>query len=63
MQKTPNISSMDYLAIFMAIILQIHVNLFANGDYLGIRIGLADLFMPIIGIMVLISLIKNKGLS
>ena len=61
MQKIPNISSMDYLAIFMAIILQIHINLFANGDYLGIRIGLADLFMPIIGIMVLISLIKNKS--
>ncbi len=59
MPKTINIT--NYIVILMAIALQIHINLFANGDYLGIRIGLADLFLPLIGGWVLITLIRGKS--
>ncbi len=50
-----------YLAVFLAVALQIQITLFANGDYLGLRIGLADLSLPLIGLFVLFSLVTKKS--
>ncbi|MGH1376217.1 MAG: O-antigen ligase family protein [Alphaproteobacteria bacterium] len=45
----------------MAVVLQVQVSLFAQGDYLGLRIGLGDLFLPFIGVFVLHSLARRKS--
>lgn len=50
-----------YLVVFMAIALQIQVTVFANGDYLGLRVGLADIFLPFVGLFVLFSLVRKKS--
>lgn len=53
--------AIDYITLFLAIALQIQITLFADGDYLGLRIGLADLFIPLIGLYVLFSLLTQKS--
>jgi hypothetical protein len=51
-----------WITVCMAIALQIQVTLFADGAYLGIRVGLADIFIPVIGLYVLFSLIAKRSL-
>lgn len=48
----------DYIVAALAILLQIQVTLFADIGSKGIRIGLADLVLPFLGIHIIISLIK-----
>lgn len=59
--NNPIFSRYSILAIFMAVVLQVQVSLFAQGDYLGLRIGLGDLFLPFIGVFVLHSLARRKS--
>ncbi len=51
----------EWLVVFLAVALQVQVTLFAQGDYLGIRVGLADLFIPLIGVGVLFSLVTKRS--
>ena len=51
-----------YIAIIMAVVLQIQITLFAQDDYLGIRVNLGDLFIPFIGLFVLYTLLMKKSL-
>ena len=44
---------MHYIVIIMAILLQIQATLFVQEGYLGLRVGIADLFLPFIGLYVL----------
>ncbi len=49
------------LLIFFAVALQVQVTLLANDNYLGLRIGLSDLLLPLTGIAVLTSLLFKKS--
>lgn len=50
----------SFFAIYFGIALQIQVTLGKTENYLGLRINLGDLLLPIAGIIVLISLIAKK---
>ncbi len=50
-----------YIAVIMAITLQIQVTVLAQGDYLGLRVSLADMLLPFCGVFVLYSLIRGKS--
>ena len=50
------------IVVFLAVALQIQITLFAKGDYLGLRVGLGDLFLPFVGLFVVFSLIYKKTL-
>ncbi len=45
----------------IAIALQIQISLFAEGDYLGLRINLADFLLPLAGLFVLVTLLSKKS--
>lgn len=45
----------------LAVALQIQVSLFAYGSYLGLRVNLADLMLPFLGVYVLISLFRKQS--
>ena len=51
----------EWIVILMAIGLQVQINLFANDAYLGLRVGLSDLFLPVLGGYVLLSLMLKKS--
>ena len=48
------------IIILTAIALQIQLTLFASTDYLGLRLSLADLFLPLIGLYTLATLLTKK---
>lgn len=50
-----------YIVCFMAVALQIQITLFAEAGYLGLRVGVADVFLPFIGLYVLFSLLTKKS--
>lgn len=47
--------------LFFALALQIQISLFAHDDYLGLRVNLADIALPFIGMIILFSLILKKS--
>lgn len=51
---------MHCIVIVMAVLLQIQATFFAQEGYLGLRIGIADLFLPFAGLYVLFSLFISK---
>ncbi|PCI99926.1 MAG: hypothetical protein COB14_05090 [Alphaproteobacteria bacterium] len=51
---------MHYIVIVMAVLLQIQATFFAQEGYLGLRIGIADLFLPFAGLYVLFSMFISK---
>lgn len=51
---------MVFSAIIFAVAVQIQVSLFRTEDYLGLRINLADLLLPLMGVVVLVSLLLKK---
>lgn len=53
--------SVHYMIVIFAIATQIQITLFAQGNYLGLRISLADLLLPFAGVFILSSLIKKKS--
>lgn len=57
---TKNFKDVHYITVLFAISLQIQITLFAEGDYLGLRVGLADIFLPFVGIYVLQSLFTRR---
>ncbi len=61
---TKNVKSQKIILLFLVAIsvaLQIQTSLFAKGDYLGLRVNLADCFLPFAGIFVLFSLLSKKS--
>ena len=50
-----------FIAAICAISLQIHSTLFVNEGYLGLRVGLADVFLPVFGVIILFSLLVKKS--
>ncbi len=50
-----------YIVVTLAIALQIQITLFANDDYLGLRISLADILIPFLGVFIVHSLITKKS--
>lgn len=52
----------ELMAGVFAILLQIQVTLFATDNYAGLRVSLADLFLPVAGGLVLLSLLKRRSL-
>lgn len=52
--------SMHYIVILFAVVVQIQVTLFADGDYLGLRVSLGDLLIPFVGVFVVFSLLRKK---
>ncbi|MFK7840422.1 MAG: O-antigen ligase family protein [Bdellovibrionales bacterium] len=48
------------VAIF-AVFLQIQVTIFADGDYLGLRLGLSDFLIPFAGLYILFSLLTKRS--
>lgn len=50
------------MAGMFAVLLQIQVTLFATASYAGLRVSLADLFLPVAGGLVLLSLLKRQSL-
>lgn len=61
LKKISDLSPYVLLGVFMSILLQVQVNLFAETGYAGLRVGLADLFLPIIGLFVLLSLCLRRS--
>jgi len=65
--KLPSLSALklfdkyDYIAAALAILLQIQVTLFADITSKGIRIGLADLVLPVLGGYIVFSLFRKKS--
>lgn len=55
-----NLSIITLLSAIFAIFLQIQISLFADGDYLGLRVNLADFLLPFLGISVMISILFKK---
>ncbi len=51
----------DFLAIILAVFLQIQITLFADENYFGLRVNLADLLLPFAGVFVLYSLLTGKS--
>ncbi len=51
----------NVLIALLAIALQIQISLFVTADYDGLRINLADLFLPFAGLYVLYSLLSGKS--
>lgn len=50
-----------FIALIFAVLIQIQTSLFAQGDYLGLRVNLADMLLPFTGIYILYSLIKQQS--
>ena len=50
-----------YFVVIFAVALQVQVTLFASGDYLGLRVSVADLLLPFAGLFILFSLLSNKS--
>ena len=59
--KVYSFSLYEWLMIVFAFALQVQVTLFAQGDYLGLRVGLGDLLLPFAGAFVIISLALKKS--
>jgi O-antigen ligase len=49
------------LSVFLAIALQIQCDLYATSDYLGLRINIADLLVPVAGAGIFLSLILKQS--
>ncbi|MFN3827152.1 MAG: O-antigen ligase family protein [Micavibrio sp.] len=47
-------------ALLLCLCLQIQISLFKTDDYLGLRINLADLLLPVLGILVFIRLLMRR---
>lgn len=47
-------------AFVFAVALQVQVTVFASGDYLGLRVSLADILLPFAGVLILLSLLLGK---
>lgn len=54
--------SLSSVGLFtFAIALQIQITVFSSADYIGLRIGLADLLIPLTGVLIAISLILKRS--
>lgn len=51
---------LSFLPVILAVALQIQITIDGVGDYFGLRINMADLFLPFIGPYILYSLIKKQ---
>ncbi len=56
-----NFTPFHWITVCMAIALQVQITLFADGAYLGIRVSLADMLIPVAGLYVLFSLIMKRS--
>lgn len=56
-----NFETPHYIVVIFAIALQVQITLFAADDYLGLRVSVADLLLPLIGSCILFSLLKKKS--
>ncbi|MCB1650612.1 MAG: O-antigen ligase family protein [Alphaproteobacteria bacterium] len=61
LNRIRHLEPLEYILIVMALAVQIQITLFAHGDYLGLRIGLADLFVPFTGLYVLYTLLTGRS--
>ena len=50
-----------FILVLFAFALQMQISLFSSEDYIGLRVNLADLFMPLIGIFVICSLFFKQS--
>lgn len=51
-----------YLSVFLGVALQVQLTLPSHDGYIGLRLNLADLTLPIVGIIILISLFQKKSI-
>lgn len=48
------------ICVLLAIALQIQITIFSNDDYAGLRINMADAFLPVLGLIIFSSIILKK---